>query len=116
MQITLKHIRTQPVIGLYSHERNRRQPILVNLWIEVSSQKAYTSDDIEDTLDYCKLTEGLVKAVNATEFVLIEKLMDFVLDHVLKEKLAKSVTCELIKPEALSLFADYVSIKDSRSK
>ncbi len=116
MQISLKHIRTQPVIGLYTHERHRRQPILINLWIEMDSSKAKASDDINDTLDYCELTKSLVEAVNETEFVLIEKLMDFVLDFVLKDELADSVTCELIKPEALSLFAEHVSVKDSRSK
>ena len=56
-----------------------------------------------------ELSKALIKEVENTEFLLIEKLADFVLDKVLEDKKVKKVIVEVDKPGAIR-FSESVSL------
>ena len=116
MQIRVKNIRTEPVIGVYDFERHQTQPIILNLTIDFDPGNSFETDDIEDTLDYCEMTKTIVKKVNETRFELLEKLVHYVADYVLAQKLVQTVTVEADKPEALKDWAESVSLTVTKTR
>jgi len=102
-------------IGTNEWEKKVRQNILLNIALEVDTQKAAQSDDIADALDYYDLSMRLSNYVAETRFNLIEALSSDLARLILEEYEAASVELEIIKPGAVPQ-AESVSVKLKRSK
>lgn len=116
MQIHLKNIRCNPVIGAYEDERHRRQPLWINIWMTFDEGGSPESDKLADTLDYCEFAKQLVAEVNQTEFYLVERMVVFVLDKAMEFPQVSEARVEVDKPEAIKEFADSVSLTGQRKR
>ena len=114
-RIRIKNIRLRTIIGIESFERTNKQDIVINVALDVDTQKAAVSDDIVDALDYKKLTKSIIAFVEATDFFLLERLCDEVLDIVMQDKRILWGQVEIDKPGALR-FCDSVSLEVSRDR
>jgi FolB domain-containing protein len=113
MRITDLRLRT--VIGVNDWEREHKQDIVINIAMEFDPQKACTSDNIKDTVDYKSITKRIIKEVETTHFLLLEKLTDMILKIVLENPKVEKATVRVDKPFALR-FADSVSIELNRKR
>lgn len=110
MIIRLKNIRLRAIVGVNPWERNDKQAIIVNVEIEFDGDRAATSDDIADTLDYRTISRKIVDLVENSQFYLIETMADRILRSVLEDPLVQRVRVEVDKPFAVKC-ADSTSVE-----
>ncbi len=113
IQITDLLLRT--IIGTNNWERKKPQDIIINITIKYDASKSSKSDNLKDTIDYKALTKKIIKEVESSKFLLLEKLTATVLGIVLKTSGVQEASVKIDKPNALR-FAKSVSITLSQSK
>lgn len=111
--IKIKNLRLRTIIGINDWEREKKQDIIVNIKIAADFKKASQSDDIKDSVDYKTITKRIIVEVEKTNFFLLEKLANFILELIMENKKVISATVEVDKPRALR-FADSVSVELTR--
>lgn len=115
MKITIKNLLLRTIIGLNDWERTKKQDVLLNLNITVADEKACFTDNINDSLDYKKLTKKIIQDVESVNFFLIEKLAGFVMDIIFENDMVAYASVEVGKPHALR-FSESVSILLERTR
>mgnify|MGYP000152283436 CR=1 FL=1 len=78
--IRIKNLRLRTFIGIKEEEINNRQDIVINVTIHYPADKARTSEDINDALNYRTVTKNIIQHVENNRFSLLEKLTQNVLD------------------------------------
>ncbi len=105
---------TIPVIlGTKPRERTKKQKIVLDLFFEYQACKAINCDDLNHAIDYELLAKTIIKEVSRTQFFLLEKLADFILDIVMKNPKIKKAHVLIHKPHAIK-GAQGVTIELSR--
>jgi len=99
--ITLRRIRAYGRHGADPGERERRQPIEIDVCAEMDLRGAGASDDLADTLDYAALRERFVQIVATTSYALLERLACDLLDALFLDSRVASAKITLSKPEIL---------------
>ena len=99
--IIIKNIESLCLIGINPDEKINPQPIIINLKLCTSFNKASQSDQIVDTIDYSKLVKSIKEFISKSKYNLLETLGDKLAKKILKNKRIKEVEIELIKPNAL---------------
>jgi len=115
MVVRIKNLRLRAIIGVNEWERLSRQELVVNIEAEMDGTKAALTDDINDAVDYSALQRNLATKVEASQFFLLEKLADFILNIVMEDSRIVRAMVEVDKPHALP-FADSVSISVSSQR
>jgi 7,8-dihydroneopterin aldolase/epimerase/oxygenase len=75
-KIFLTALTTECIVGIWDWERRIKQRIVLDLEMATDIRRAATTDHIEDTLDYKKVTKRVLAFVEASEFQLVESLTD----------------------------------------
>jgi D-erythro-7,8-dihydroneopterin triphosphate epimerase len=109
MLIRIKNLRLRTIIGVEDWERRDKQDVVVNAEIEVDASRAAESDDLTKTVDYKTITKDIIRAVEGSDFRLLETLAQHVLKIILQHEGVLAVRVEVDKPHALR-FADSVSV------
>ncbi|MGI9577349.1 MAG: dihydroneopterin aldolase [Microthrixaceae bacterium] len=81
--IELKGLSVTAVVGVLPEERDRAQPLNVDLELEVDLTAAGLSDSLDDTVDYGAVCDRVVEVVQRAEPLLLERLAALVADAVL---------------------------------
>lgn len=74
--IFIKDLRIDTVVGIYDWERKIRQTVILDIEMATDIRAAAKSDDIEDTLNYKAVAKRLMEFVQASEFQLVETLVE----------------------------------------
>ena len=107
--IKIKDLKLRTILGIENWERENKQDIIINITFEFDGSKAAESDDLNDTVDYKKMKQKIIKFVEGSSFFLVEKLAGEVLNICLNAPLVESAVVEIDKPHALR-FAESVSV------
>ena len=99
--IYIKDLRVQTIIGIFGWEREVRQEVSIDLEMTLDCKRAAKTDAIEDTIDYKKITKGIIKFVEESEFQLQETLAEGIADLVKNEYKVDSLKLRVSKPGAL---------------
>lgn len=113
-EIMIQNLAVNGVIGIFDWERNIKQKISMDICIGCDISKASISDNIQDAVDYKKISKSIIEFVSKSEFYLIEKLANEVAKLILSFEGAQNVKLKLSKPGALR-YSDNVSIFIERS-
>ncbi len=89
------------LVGVYMHEREKPQPLYLDLEITMSLAHAAASDDLEDTLDYSTLCSDMQVACSREHCNLIEKRLTDLLEIIFQDERLSEVTGRLYKPGAV---------------
>jgi D-erythro-7,8-dihydroneopterin triphosphate epimerase len=108
--IRIKKLRLRAIIGINPEERLNKQDLIVNVTLLTNLQKAVETDAEASTLNYRSITKKIIQYVENSEFYLLEKLADSILQIVLQDPLVLNATVEVDKPYALR-FSESVSIE-----
>lgn len=106
--VKIKNLRLRTIVGIFPHERENPQDVIINAVIRFDAGAALRTDRIEDTLDYKSLTKKIVQKVEQSRFYLLEKLTYYILDHIMEDARVTWASVEVDKPHALR-FTDSVS-------
>ena len=113
-KIFINDLQVETVIGIFDWEREIKQIISINLEMEFDISKAAKSDDINDSLDYKKVSKRILSLCEKADSYLVENLIEKIAQVVLKEFPVSKVTVSLEKPGALR-GSKSVGIKITRS-
>lgn len=114
-RIFLRELKTETIIGIYDWERRVRQTISVDLEIPGDVRRAAASDRIEDTLNYKLVAKKVLAFVEASEYHLVETLVEEIAQLILREFALEWVKVSLSKPGAIRGSRDVgVTIERSR--
>ncbi|WP_299494997.1 dihydroneopterin triphosphate 2'-epimerase [uncultured Shewanella sp.] len=107
--IRIKNLRLRTFIGIKEDEINNQQDIIINASIHYCANKARSSDNMEDALNYRTITKEIIALVENNRFSLLENLTNQVLTIASKHPWVELAEVEIDKPYALR-FADSVSL------
>ncbi|HET6776073.1 MAG TPA: dihydroneopterin aldolase [Acidimicrobiales bacterium] len=82
-RIELRGLRAMGRVGVLDHERAHDQPLELDLDLVVDLAAAGESDDLDDTVDYGAVCDGVVATVGERHVALLEALATRVADAVL---------------------------------
>lgn len=96
-RIELRGLVVSGICGALPEERQRRQPIEVDLDVVADLTAAGTSDDLADTLDYGAMAEAVERVIAEEHFTLLERLAQRLAEVVLADPRALEVTVAVRK-------------------
>ncbi len=105
-KIFITELRADAIIGINDWERKVKQRVTVDLEIATDISKAAASDDIQFALNYKTISDRLVGFIEASEFELVETLIEGIATIVTDEFSVPWVKVTLHKPGALSATKD----------
>ena len=73
-RIFLRGLTAECVIGFIDWERRVKQTVVVDLELPVDCRQAAVTDDVNDTVDYKKVSKRVLAFIEASEFKLVETL------------------------------------------
>lgn len=114
--IKIESLSVKTFIGLYPEEKLAPQELLIDLKIIFDANRAMASDDLLDTIDYFQIASLVKEKVEASNFLLLEKLAHFILEIVIKFNKVKAAEVTIYKPKALENFGALVSFSAAISK
>ena len=83
--VFLRELRIDTTIGIYSWERQIRQPVVLDIEMGADISKAAATDHIEDTLNYKAVAKRLIEFVGTSEFQLVETLAEEICRVIMDE-------------------------------
>ncbi len=100
--VFIEELKLETIIGIHDWEREKKQPISLNIDIGCSIKSAAKSDKIEHCIDYFKVCESLKKLAEVHQYQLVESFVEEVSRIILEEYMAPWVRVKLNKPEAVN--------------
>ena len=73
------------VIGVWAWEKKVQQTLVLDIDLATDITKAASSDDLQDTLDYKKISDSVIRFAQDNSFDLIETLIEKLADLILTE-------------------------------
>lgn len=115
-RITIDGIVVSTLVGALPHEREIRQPIRVDLELDVDLHDAGRSDELADTVHYGEVAARVVETMQESKDVLLERLADRVAETVVGFERVEAVDVTVTKirppvPETL----DHTAVRIRRS-
>lgn len=116
VEIALRNILVKVIIGVFPKERKTIQDLVINVVIRYNANKAMTSDNIEEAVDYYKITHGIIQLVEKTTHHLLERVLDDVLQFLMQDNRILSCEVSIDKPAALKELGVQVGIRGQKSR
>jgi len=110
-KLLIEGLRIPTTIGIYPWEQAIKQTVVFD--IEIVLPATSISDDINRTIDYETLIQGLTDFVNTNTDKLIETLAEHTADYILETFNIKSLSLKLSKPHAIKS-ANNIAVRLSR--
>ena len=106
-RIELRGLVLSAICGALPEERERAQPLEIDLDVVADLSVAGVSDELPDTLDYGAITADVERVVTTLEPVLLERLAQAVAEVVLADQrvLAVTVTVRKLRPPVPQVLA-----------
>jgi D-erythro-7,8-dihydroneopterin triphosphate epimerase len=108
-KVAVKNISLRIILGIGEAERKNKQDIMINYEFTFDEQKAVETDNIEYSVNYRTVTKNIIQKVENSQYFLLEKLVQTILDIILFDKKVTWARVTVDKPNALR-FAESVSI------
>lgn len=100
-RIFIRDLRIETIIGIYDHERETPQTVVLDLDMAADIAKAAASENIEDALNYHTLSLRLAEFLGSSRFLLIETMAEEVAALIQREFGVSWLRLRLHKPGAL---------------
>src|SRR5438105_2989824 len=100
--IRINDLKARTIIGTHSWERANKQDVLINIVIEYDASKASKSGSLKDALDYEAVAAKVVKMVERSRYLLLEKLTAQLLKGIMADQRVKHASVRLEKPHAIA--------------
>lgn len=115
-KIYIRDLLLRCIIGIYPEEREKKQDVIINVELDCDSfLKAAQSDDIDDAVNYKTITKEIIKLVEKSDYLLIERLAEEISALCLADKRVQLAKVSIDKPGALR-FARSVAVEIVRSR
>ena len=99
--VYIRDLRVDTIIGIFDWEREVRQTVSLDLEMAADIRRAAQTDDIQYALNYKAVAKRLIAFIEASQFLLVERLADEVANIVIDEFGVPWLRLRLSKPGAL---------------
>jgi len=99
--IFIEGLEIETIIGVYEHERDIKQKVVLDIEMTLPESDASSSDDLRHTVDYDAVSKLVTSYVIDTQYQLIESLAEQVASLVLGAFATDSLKLKLSKPGAV---------------
>lgn len=114
-RVYIRDLACRCIVGINDDERVNKQDITINIVLHADLRKACRSDNIADTVDYKGVKKNVLRAVEQSQFFLVERLAERVAEVCFEAPLVQRVEVTVDKPGALR-FARSVAVHISRDR
>jgi FolB domain-containing protein len=112
--IHVEKLEVYAILGIKQEERDNKQKLSIDYWLEADIAKAMCSDSIEDCVNYRTINKDIITTVEHSNYNTIERLLGILLDLLLSFDGVLHAKIKVSKPGALR-YAENVSITAERS-
>lgn len=109
-RIHVRDLTARCIVGVNPDERVNKQDVVVNLTLYADLRKAGRTDDLADTVDYKAVKKAVLELVEASSFMLVERLAETIAATCLAADGVRRVRVLVEKPAALR-FARTVGVE-----
>lgn len=88
--------------GIYDHEKERKQRVIVNVIVDVEGNRHRTLNGIGEVLSYEELVNDITKLTQSKHFDLLETLCEEIAKICLGKKYSLAATVRAEKPDIMS--------------
>jgi FolB domain-containing protein len=114
-KVFIKNILARGIIGINDWEREKPQDILINIDLFTEARKKPVSDDVDDIIDYSKVTKKVLHHAETAKRFTVEALAEDIARICLEDIRVLKVTVRVEKPGAVR-FAQTVGVEIMRSR
>jgi len=100
-KILIKDLRAHGIIGVYPHERETPQDMLINITVFTDTRRAAETDDIADCVDYDALAKKIKARAESAGRLTVEALANDLAEICLREKGVEKAIVKVEKPDAV---------------
>ena len=75
-KIHIRDLMLRCIVGINDWEREKKQDVLINITLYADLKTACQTDRIEDTVDYKAIKQKVVDMVEASSYMLVERLAE----------------------------------------
>lgn len=113
----IKEFRIDCIVGIYEHERQTPQAVVLDIDLDYDFAAAARSDAIDDAVDYDTVARSLTELVRQREFQLIETMAEEAAAMLLARlPQVRRIALEIRKPAAVPAAAySFVRVERTRS-
>lgn len=113
----LHNLRVDCIVGVYPHEREKTQPVFLDIELSYDFKFAAQSDSIADAVDYDRVASLATRLIQTKKFQLIEAMAEATAAMLLAQMPdVQAVRLEIRKPAAVPAAANsFVRVERDRS-
>ena len=100
-KVFIKDLKAFGIIGIFSHERETPQEILINVTVFTDTQRAARTDDIADCVDYDSLAKKIKTHAERAARLTVEALANDLVTICLQEQGVEKAMVRVEKPGAV---------------
>lgn len=100
--VFISELRVDTIIGIHDWERETLQTVILDLELASDIRAAAISENIQDTLDYHAIAEGLESLLRASRCLLLETLVEQCATYLHEQFGVSWLRLRINKPGALS--------------
>ncbi len=102
-KIHIEGLEVLTLIGVYDWERKHQQRLIVDVELSADLSLAAQTDDVDNTLNYALIAQGISDFAAKSQYKLIEALASHMVDWLLQSfPMLKVVRLKLSKPDILA--------------
>jgi dihydroneopterin aldolase len=99
--IFLNDFTLQANVGVYKHEKEKTQPIKINVIAKVRNPKRINDNNLQSVVCYNQISKKIKKIIKSGHTILLEKLAEKIIQECFKNKRIEIIKIRLEKPEAI---------------
>ncbi len=99
--IFVRDLRIDMHVGIYAHEKNKKQPVIINADIYLDNSTRWINDDIRQTLSYEEIDSRIQKISEKQHFNLLETFLEYIAREFLSIDVVRSIDIGIEKPSIM---------------
>ena len=99
--IVLNDFTLQANVGVCRHEKEKTQPIKINVIAKVRNPKRINDNNLQSVVCYNQISKKIKKIIKSGHTILLEKLAEKIFQECFKNKRIETMKIRLEKPEAI---------------
>ena len=100
-KIFIKNLKANGIIGIYPHERETPQEMLINVTVYADTQRAANTDNIDDCVDYESLAKKIKSHAEKAARLTVEALANDLVTICLQQNGVEKAIVRVEKPGAV---------------
>lgn len=105
----------QANVGVYKHEKEKTQPIKINVIAKVRNPKRINDNNLQSVVCYNQISKKIKKIIKSGHTILLEKLAEKIFQECFKNKRIQTMKIRLEKLDAIQE-AESAGIEVERSR